>query len=347
MEGVLECEIDEAGSNHDKNNRPKIHTLKNSFYNHRGLIAAFCACVCAALQNVLAKFLQDDIPVTEVLFARYMIQGTLSFICALPVKVSFRPSSSRELTLLIIRGIFGTIGVGCQYFAVYKMAAGMMTAITHSSPIFVGILAWIIFREKFYLCDVILMATDIIGVVMIAQPPFLFPNETFDEEKQAELLGVALSVIAMLISAFTHITVRALGRMGTNSLKIVLYYSLFGFVLPPLLGLVIQDWLIPPCGWVRFVVVGVGLLNFGAQSLISYALSAREQTYYIAIVYSLQIPLTVILELVLLAYIPSWASSVGTVIILVCGFGVVFRERAVQKRKVENRVPKPRIDIEL
>ncbi|PIK35859.1 putative solute carrier family 35 member G1 [Apostichopus japonicus] len=315
---------------------PAIKRLKTSIFDHRGLFAAFVASLCFAGQSVCVKLLKDSLPVIEVVCLRFLLQGFFSVMVSFFSETTIISTNSMKETLLLFsRGIFGTVAIGLIYFAVYNMSAGMVNAIVFGAPVFVGIFAWIILRERLYICDVCLMVINILGIFLIAQPPFLFPTETLDTDKKMELFAVAAAVIAMLLSALTSIFIRLLGFMGTNAVKIVLYYSLCGTVLPALAGCIMQDWVLPPCGQVRFTLVLIGLLNFLAQSLISFALAASKQSYFVSVINSSQVPFTIFLELIILGVAPGLISGAGMVVVLLSVLGVVVREMMFVRKKKE------------
>lgn len=320
--------------------------IKTKLYEQRGLVAAFIATLCFALQTIAVKLLKDTIPVTEVVCLRFFLQGIFSMTFGLFSNMTVLPNSKRETVFLLARGLVGTIVIGFTYFAIFTISAAMVNTILCGAPVFVGMLAWVLLRERFYCCDVILMAIDITGIVLIAQPTFLFPSESLDKDKNMELVGVLSAVVGMLLSATTTIFVRMLGLMETSAIKIVFYYSVVGTFLPACLGLITQDWVMPPCGRVRYLLVAIGFLNFAGQTLISFALALTKQSYFVSIINSNQVPVTIVLELTILDVFPDWISGIGTLLVIGSAFGVVFRERMLIKDQTNHSETKIASDLQ-
>lgn len=310
-----------------------LHTVRTKVFEQRGLLAAFLASLCFALQTVWVKLMKDAMPVVEVVCIRFALQGMFSLMFGMFTKMSILPDSKREMALLAARGSLGTIAIGLIYFAVYNMSAGLVNTIVFGAPVFVGILAWIFLKERFYCCDAILMAVDILGIVLIAQPPFLFSSESWSDSKKMELFGAIAAFCAMLLAASTAILIRLMGLMGTSAIKIVFYYSIIGTLLPVIIGIIMGDWVLPQCGTMRFLLVGIGFMNFAAQSLMSYALAVSKQSYFASIINSNQVPATIILELFILGVSPDWISGIGIFLVLCSAFGVVLRERSIIKNR--------------
>ncbi|KAJ8038860.1 Solute carrier family 35 member G1 [Holothuria leucospilota] len=237
-----------------------------------------------------------------------------------------------------------------MYFALYSISAGVVNTIVMGAPVFVGVLAWVILREAFYCCDVILMTINFAGLLLIVQPPFLFPSESMDHSKKMELLGVVAAFASMILTALSSICLRLLGLMNVNTTKIVLYLSLCAVILSAGMGAFTQRWSIPPCGRIRYLLVGIGLMSYLYHCLLSYAFATTEKSYFVSVMSSIQVPLTIIMELTILGVTPDWLSGIGIFLVICTACGVVHRERGVEERDqgqaIEREEAHMRLEIE-
>lgn len=141
-----------------------------------GVIFAMSSCIFFAISSLLVKLLHE-IPPQEVVFFRSLVQ--VIFLLP-PLIYSDVPvtGNTRNLTLLCIRGVAGTLALCCQFYAFQRMPLADATVIVFSSPVFTGVLAHFLLEEKWSWFDALATLLCFSGVVLIARPTFLFLRRT-------------------------------------------------------------------------------------------------------------------------------------------------------------------------
>lgn len=105
---------------------------------------------------------------------------------------------------------------------------GDATALSFTAPIFTGIAAHFILEEKWQLVDGIAAFLSLIGVILIARPPFIFPIST--SLTTVINYGIILSLLGAVAGSAAFIIMRKLGR-SVDPNQITLYFSTIPFIL--------------------------------------------------------------------------------------------------------------------
>lgn len=130
-----------------------------------GLFIALLSAVFLSLSNVLikkAKFFSG----TEQTTIRYFIQGLIMLCIARYNKLNiFGEKGDRKL--LILRGVFGTIGLTTLHLSLKLIDPSDSVALFHTNVIIVALLARFILNEKFSLTHIFSLILAISGILSI------------------------------------------------------------------------------------------------------------------------------------------------------------------------------------
>ena len=146
----------------------ELSPLKNTL----GLICAMSSCIFFAFSSLFVKLL-EELPPQEVVFCRSVLQ----IIFIIPPMIYSEvpvPGDKRNLPLLCVRGISGTLALCCQFYAIQHLHLADATVVLFSSPIFTGLLAHFLLGEPWGMFDAFATLLCFMGVVLIARPTFLF-----------------------------------------------------------------------------------------------------------------------------------------------------------------------------
>ena len=123
--------------------------------------------------------------------------------------VDIRPPSLRERDNLWFWGrvILGGIASSVKIPVFRMMDIGDATAIFFTTPIWVGILARIILKEKFTVIDLFGSILGLIGIILIAKPGFLFTHVS--SSRNTSLLWASLDLGLAIIGGLSYVCVRA------------------------------------------------------------------------------------------------------------------------------------------
>ena len=123
-----------------------VHRIKKTVSLHKGLILVLLACVCHAINSVIVKTLGGRIPSMQIVFWRqlsvFLFSSTLIVLYDVSLKISVR-----ELGIIIAYIVLVAITYWMTFYSLEHIPAGDMSAILASSPIFTGVLAWLLLRR--------------------------------------------------------------------------------------------------------------------------------------------------------------------------------------------------------
>ena len=283
------------------------------------LIAAFCFSVSGACTRVLGTHL----PSVELVLFRNAI-GVIFVI----LSVFRKPISQAggKLSLLVFRGIIGTLALYLFFFSITKI--GLAEAITYqqSYPIFLALVGVLFLKEKLSTSVWWAIVMGFTGICFIFFPQF-----------HTDFLSVknhALGLANAILTALAYMSISQLASYY-DARSIVLSFMLSGILMPMLslgLGEVIdtKDWSFliaqytQPAGtdW-----LWIGLLSISAllgQIFLTKAFTYGKSAEVAAIGYS-NIVFSVFFGILLGDASPQVLSLLGIVLIIVSGILIAFQ----------------------
>ncbi len=283
------------------------------------LIAAFCFSVSGACTRVLGTHL----PSVELVLFRNAI-GVIFVI----LSVFRKPISQAggKLSLLVFRGIIGTLALYLFFFSITKI--GLAEAITYqqSYPIFLALVGVLFLKEKLSTSVWWAIVMGFTGICFIFFPQF-----------HTDFLSVknhALGLTNAILTALAYMSISQLASYY-DARSIVLSFMLSGILMPMLslgLGEVIdtKDWSFliaqytQPAGtdW-----LWIGLLSISAllgQIFLTKAFTYGKSAEVAAIGYS-NIVFSVFFGILLGDASPQVLSLLGIVLIIVSGILIAFQ----------------------
>ena len=171
-----ECEITEfIETRVDIRGSEKVEAKTSRFH---GFFFAMLSAVFMGLSSVFIKK-AEYFNASEVIAVRYIIQFLMMFVMIIFRRTSFTgPNEARNP--LLIRAIFGMLGLIMVHYSVKLITPSDTTAIMRFSLILVAIMARISFKEKISIATLVSILLSIVGVLLIAQPSFLFPKQSIN-----------------------------------------------------------------------------------------------------------------------------------------------------------------------
>ena len=118
----------------------------------KGIFFIILAAFFFAAMNVFVK-LSGDLPSIQKSFFRNAIAAIFAFVILLKSKENFH-YEAKDLPMLLLRSIFGTIGIVCNFYAVDHLLVSDASMLNKLSPFFViicsaSIRCW----SRLYLCQ--------------------------------------------------------------------------------------------------------------------------------------------------------------------------------------------------
>ena len=162
----------------DANLPPKLQTgrsLKEKLLAYHGFFFAILSALFIALSNVLVKK-ATLLSGSEQAAVRYLLQLLFMIPIVIISKNNFLGPKESRMPLLK-RGILGTLTLVAMHYTLKLINPSDAVAIFSLKTMLVSIIARVILKEKMNLSVILSLALSIIGILLIAQPSFLFPKE--------------------------------------------------------------------------------------------------------------------------------------------------------------------------
>lgn len=270
----------------------------------KGALFIICSAFCFAMMNMFVR-LSGDLPSIEKSFFRNAVAAVIALVMLIKQGDGFKWKKG-SLPGLLLRSIFGTIGILCNFYAVDHLLLADASMLNKLSPFFAIIFSFFILKERVTLFQAVMVAAAFIGSLFIIKPASISVNA-------ASLVGLAGGMGA----GIAYTMVRRLTEHGERKPYIVFFFSAFSCLVT--LPYLIFDF--HPMTITQFITLLLaGVSAAGGQFTITAAYSyapARE----ISVFDYTQIIFAAILGFFAFGQIPDAFSVIGYVII--CSVSVV------------------------
>ena len=264
-----------------------------------------------AAMNVFVK-LSGDLPAPQKSFFRNLIAMIFAFMILMRSgeKLSYR---KKDLPMLLMRSIFGTIGIICNFYAVDHLLVSDASMLNKLSPFFVIIFSALFLKEKANTVQKISVVIAFIGALFVVKPSMdVFQN-----------INSLIGVMGGLGAGIAYTCVRQLGKQGVKGARVVFFFSSFScLVLVPYL---LVDYH-PMTMHQLLCLVGAGLMAAGGQFSITAAYNFAPAKEISVFDYT-QVVFAAILGFFFLGQIPDLYSVIGYVIIIGVAVWSFLRQR--------------------
>ena len=277
----------------------------------KGMLSIMAAALFFAAMNVFVK-LSGDLPAPQKSFFRNLIAMIFAFMILMRSgeKLSYR---KKDLPMLLMRSIFGTIGILCNFYAVDHLLVSDASMLNKLSPFFVIIFSALFLKEKANTVQKISVVIAFIGALFVVKPSMdVFQN-----------INSLIGVMGGLGAGIAYTCVRQLGKQGVKGARVVFFFSSFScLVLVPYL---LVDYH-PMTMHQLLCLVGAGLMAAGGQFSITAAYNFAPAKEISVFDYT-QVVFAAILGFFFLGQIPDLYSVIGYVIIIGVAVWSFLRQR--------------------
>ncbi|XP_072176370.1 solute carrier family 35 member G1-like [Diadema setosum] len=313
----------------------KSQQRKDMLLKQRGIWFTVLSALVIAFSGMTVKQLEGSVSANEIAFTRFAIQ----LIICVPIIVFQRPSlkySQAAYFLLLLRAILGSTNTIIIFYTYQIMPVANAKAIQYSSPVFTGLLGWLLLKEKFSILDGVLGLVMLTGVFLVAQPTFLFDHsEQEDPESSSSILGALLSLLAAFLNSVIIIILRKLGLYGMTPMVMLTLYSSFGMCYTAVVTSATHQWSLPGCGLDRISIILNGICNFLSQVLFFIALKSQPAAKVTSI-HSIDIMFAFIFEYFLFGTVPNYITIVGTALIVTGFFGITGIKSSPSEKRISD-----------
>lgn len=226
-----------------------------------------------SLMNLCVKFVAH-IPAVEIVFFRSIISFTISGAILLRQGVNLLGTNR---TILVIRGITGTIALVAYFITLQKIPLAGAVTIHYMAPIFTSLLGILIVKEKVSHWQYLFFLLSFIGILVI---------QGVDTR-----ITTGYALIGIFGAVFTGLAYNMIRKLkhSEHPLVIIFYFPLVSI---PVTGLItLYNWVLPvSIDWVFLLLVGI-LTQLGqfymTKSYQSEELSKVSVISYIGIIFAL------------------------------------------------------------
>lgn len=247
-----------------------------------------------------------DLPSIEKSFFRNLVAAAVALAALLKNKTPLRCGEG-NLKYLLLRSIFGTIGILCNFYAVDHLVISDASMLNKMSPFFVIIFSYLILKEKLNAIQILAVAGAFAGSLFVIKPSF----------SNMDFMPSLIGLMGGLGAGAAYTMVRILGQRKVEGSFVVFFFSTFSCVVTlPYLVFAFK----PMSAMQLLILLGAGTAAAGGQFAITkayYYAPAREISVYD---YS-QIIFAAVLGFLLFGQIPDGYSILGYFII--CAMAVM------------------------
>lgn len=266
----------------------------------RGVILIILSAFFFAGMNAFVR-LSGDIPSIQKSFFRNAVAAVFAAGIILRNHVPLHVQKNARFFLLM-RCVFGTIGVLCNFYAVDHLLMADASILNKLSPFFAILCSYFVLKEKITPFQAACVLLAFIGCLFVVKPGF----------QNAALIPALIGVAGGFTAGVAYTMVRKVGMLGTSGPIIVFYFSAFSC-------LSVLPWIIthfaPMAGWQVGCLLLAGLCAAGGQFSITGAYTyapARKISIYD---YS-QILFSTLLGFFLFGEMPDGLSFLGYILII-------------------------------
>ena len=227
----------------------------------------FFATIFFMVVKIFVKML-PHIPPMEIVFFRCLISFLITYYL---LKRKGNNILGTNRSLLMMRGIFGTIGLYCYFVILQEIPLATASTLIYFTPLFTSLVGVFLLREKMSIIQWILLLIAFFGIILI---------QGFDSRVNIFYLLIGLG--GSLCAAFAYSIIRYL-RDKEHSLVLMIYFPMIAF---PIGGLIsIFNW-VQPNLIDLFLLILIGIFTQFAQYFMTKAFQSEKVSKVSIVSYS-------------------------------------------------------------
>ena len=227
----------------------------------------FFATIFFMVVKIFVKML-PHIPPMEIVFFRCLISFLITYYL---LKRKGNNILGTNRSLLMMRGIFGTIGLYCYFVILQEIPLATASTLIYFTPLFTSLVGVFLLREKMSIIQWVLLLIAFFGIILI---------QGFDSRVNIFYLLIGLG--GSLCAAFAYSIIRYL-RDKEHSLVLMIYFPMIAF---PIGGLIsIFNWVQPNLIDLSLLIL-IGVFTQFAQYFMTKAFQSEKVSKVSIVSYS-------------------------------------------------------------
>ncbi len=267
----------------------------------KGILFMIASAFGFALMGVFLKA-SGDLPVIQKIIFRTYIIAIASFISLKTMKIKIKVNGNHKL--LILRSIFGTLGMMCSYYAIDHLVLSDSAMLFKMSTFFFLLFSYVFLKEKLKKEQFFYILFAFVGVLFVVKPSF-----------SIEVFPYLIAILGSILAAGAYTAVRALGQK-VNPMVTVFYFAIFGaIVLTPLALFNFHAMSLKQIVFLILAGLSATIGQFGLSFGYKYAAAKEISIYnYIGVVFS------AIFSIIFFNQVPNFLSVIGYIIIFTTAY---------------------------
>ncbi|RWS30421.1 solute carrier family 35 member G1-like protein [Leptotrombidium deliense] len=286
----------------------------------KGLIYAAISSLFISAICVVTQYLKNIHP-AQLVISQY--SGLFLLAIPLVMKEGGDPLGPKELRiLLIMRGFFGATNSFLRFYSLQHLPIGEAAVIFSTFPAVVSIFACVCLNESCGFVQTIATLLIMIGVTLIAKPPFLFQltssySSTLytTSQNNDRLYGVITSCTSTLFRSCQIIIIRKLKE--THPSIIMLNFAWVAIIESVIIAVILDAFCLPSTITEWLLMLMLPLLAFGAQLTLALSLKTEEAGPVSVVRAALEVILPMIWQLLFFSEIPDIWTVIASLLVLV------------------------------
>ncbi|KAK9824648.1 hypothetical protein WJX72_012035 [[Myrmecia] bisecta] len=247
-----------------------------------------CVAVASLIFSVSALFVKltgNRVPVFEIVAVRSGLSWLISMVLASLNDVKPVYGQRRHYPILAARGLIGATAMTLSYEALKRLPLADAMTIFFTNPAMTVIAVWLVFGEPITWSSVVGCAASFAGVVLVAQPPFIFGGRAAVPWGHERMM-VGMGLAAAMTSAGAFTAIRSI-KKSEPSLVVALWFHTFALVSSTIpLAFGFPQHAVWPSPFDAGCMVGVALTSFFGQILINRGFQSETAAKVSAVNYT-------------------------------------------------------------
>ena len=192
-----------------------------------------------SLMALCVKLAGRRLPSQELVLVRAVLTLAMSWAALRHAGLSLRAEQPRRQLGLVLRGVFGCLGLTCFYASLVRLPLAEATLLQYTNPLWAALLAAVLLGERVGRRELACLAASAVGVLLVVRPSGLpggAPGATLPTG------AVAVALLGALASAAAYVTIRRLGAREPAA-RVTVYLPLV--TVPVTVPFVVGAWVWP------------------------------------------------------------------------------------------------------
>ncbi|MBS4540146.1 DMT family transporter [Clostridium sp. D2Q-11] len=267
----------------------------------KGIILILLSALFFASMAATVKFL-DRIPVVEKIFFRNLLG---LFVASYLVIKNKKPILGNNKKFLILRSIFGLLGVAAYFYALSNLPLADTVILNKMSPFFVLVLSAFFLGEKIKPFQILSLIFALIGASLVVKPEF-----------DISVIPYIIALLSAFFAGSAYTIIRHLRH--TDSSETIIFYFTFISTITMIPFMLSGQFVIPNS--IEIIgLLGLGVFATTAQFLMTNAYRFAPAGELAIYTYT-NIVFSTIIGIIIWSEFPGILSILGGLLIIIAGF---------------------------